>query len=121
MHQVAVCIPPRHAKICRASMQGPKQTAVFWSNARQLPTALQVMKLGQLEITDGWMDGEKEVYTFTTRPNISIPQSLNRYLPGGELVYTGELLRVQCCTHVSSWDSCCCACCRPGGRLVYTG
>ena len=75
-------------------MQGAKQTAVSWSTAR-LPTALQVMKLGQLEITDGWMDGEKEVYKFTTRPNVSIPQSLNRYLPGGELVYTGELLRVQ--------------------------
>ena len=52
------------------------------------------MKLGQLEITDGWMDGEKEVYKFTTKPSVNIPQSLNRYLPGGELVYTGEQLRL---------------------------
>ena len=90
----------------------------------RLPAALQVMKLGQLEITDGWMDGEKEVYKFTTRPNVSIPQGLNRYLPGGELVYTGELLRVQCYTDASMghfWDSRCCARCRPGCRLVYPG
>ena len=73
----------------------------------KLPGVLQVMKLGQLEITDGWMDGDTEVYKFTTRPNVNIPQSLNRYLPGGELVYTGELLRVHCCTNASicqSWD-----------------
>ena len=74
-------------------MQGPQQTAVFCSTARLL-AALQVMKLGQLEITDGWMDGEKEVYKFTTKPSVNIPQSLNRYLPGGELVYTGEQLRL---------------------------
>eukprot|EP00891_Asterochloris_glomerata_P004842 jgi/Astpho2/4842/fgenesh1_pg.00069_%23_2_t len=47
-----------------------------------------VMKLGQLEITDGWMDGQQEVYKSTTRPDVNIPQSLSRYLPGGELAYT---------------------------------
>ena len=69
-------------------MQGPQQTAVFCSTARLL-AALQVMKLG---ITDGWMDGQQEVYKSTTRPDVNIPQSLSRYLPGGELAYTGELL-----------------------------
>ena len=72
-------------------MQGPQQTAVFCSTARLL-AALQVMKLGQLEITDGWMDGQQEVYKSTTRPDVNVPQSLSRYLPGGELAYTGELL-----------------------------
>ena len=109
-------------RICKPRLKQLNVAAelVFCSTAK-LPAALQVMKLGQLEITDGWMDGEKEVYKFTTRPNVNIPQSLNRYLPGGELVYTGELLRVHCCTYASScqlWEFCYCACCRQGR---YTG
>ena len=82
MHCMADNSPQREISTS-SSMQGPQ-------HLDDCCHVLQVMKLGQLEITDGWMDGEKEVYKFTTKPNVSIPQSLNQYLPGGELVYVGE-------------------------------
>ncbi|KAK9791832.1 hypothetical protein WJX73_004695, partial [Symbiochloris irregularis] len=49
----------------------------------------KVMKLGGLEIHDGWMDGDVEVYKFVTRPDIDkfVPKKLQHYLPGGNLYY----------------------------------
>lgn len=49
----------------------------------------KVMKLGGLEILDGWMDGDVEVYQFVTRPDIDkfVPKRLQHYLPNGNLFY----------------------------------
>ena len=53
------------------------------------PATVQVMKLGQLEIVDGWMDGDVQVFKLATSPDLDrfVPKKFHSYVPGGNLTY----------------------------------
>jgi hypothetical protein len=41
------------------------------------------MKLGSLEIQDGWLDGDVQVYKFATSPDLSfVPKRFHYFFPG---------------------------------------
>jgi hypothetical protein len=50
----------------------------------------QSMKLGALDIVDGWMEGEIEVYKFVTKPDLDkfVPKGLQKYIAKHGLQYT---------------------------------
>ncbi|KAK9830764.1 hypothetical protein WJX74_006040 [Apatococcus lobatus] len=50
----------------------------------------KVMKLGALDIAEGWMEGGVEVYKFVTDPDMDkyVPRSLQHHLAGGKITYT---------------------------------
>jgi len=46
--------------------------------------------LGGLDIVEGWLDGEVEVYRFVTTPDLDkfVPKRLHKHFKGGKLQYT---------------------------------
>lgn len=46
--------------------------------------------LGGLDIVEGWLDGETEVYRFVTKPDLDkfVPKSLQKHFKEGGLQYT---------------------------------
>ena len=46
--------------------------------------------LGGLDIVEGWLDGDVEVYRFVTKPDMDkfVPKRLQKHFKGGALQYT---------------------------------
>lgn len=51
---------------------------------------MQSMKLGALDIVDGWTEGEAEVYKFVTKPDLDkfVPKGVQKYFAKHGLHYT---------------------------------